>query len=178
MCIFSDISRNFIYQIYLLGNNIDLNKLYRKMEVVSLIFTESCVYGDFKWMLQQPQFNDALFLFNENVESFYNGYKKSGKGNAVIRPYRYTNPVRALPIQTGYIGVNEEGWRGGFRRLDNMTKEIIDEAFNSIEEEIRLRNIKRVFYSGDSKGRLGTNLFRVNEEVIDYIMYRIVWLKC
>ena len=98
------------------------------VQLISVSFTECGVYGDFEWMLRQPQFEDALFLFNENVESFYNGYKKSGKGNAVIRPYRYTNPVRALPIPTGYIGVNEEGWRGGFRRLDHTTKEIIDEA--------------------------------------------------
>ena len=141
--------------------------------VIPVVFSGKDKYGDFNWMIKQPTYNDAIFLFNENVESFYNGYSKGGMGNAIIRPYRYTSPIKAMPIPTGYINFNDEGWKGGFRRLDKRTKQIIDDAFELIYQLIRDRKIKKVFYSAEPDGRLGTSIFHVNEKVIDYIMLKL-----
>jgi hypothetical protein len=133
--------------------------------------------GDFNWMIKQPQYHDVLFLFNENVESFYNGYSGPGAGNAVIRPYRYNNPIRSMSIPTGYINYNEEGWRGGFKRLDDKTKSIIDHAFKLIEEELAKGKINKIYYSAEKDGRLGTSIFKVNKEVIDYIMTKLATIE-
>ena len=144
------------------------------IELIPTSFIGNDTYGDFDWMIDQDTYGDSLFLFNENVESLYNGYQRRGKGNAVIRPYRYCKPSKALPIPTGYIGINKEGWRGGFRKLDLNTKTHIDFAFDLIKDRLQDGDVNRVFYSSNgSNERLGTSIFRVNEDVIDYIMVKL-----
>lgn len=149
------------------------------MEIVPLKYKKPGMYGDFLWMIENKDYDDSIFLFNENVESFYNGYKQKGKGNAVIRPYRYVSPQRAFPIPTGYMFICDEGYRGGFQELDFKTKKIIDDAFYLLEKEIESRkDVKRIFYACSEDGmRLGTSLFKVDHTVLDYITNKIYNLK-
>lgn len=129
--------------------------------------------GDFSWMIKNPKYDDSMFIFNENVESFKKKDKHAGGGNAVIRPYVYSNPVRAIGIPTGYVSTRSNKHHGGFKSLDSEAKEIIDEAFDKAIEVIKKNRPKRIFYSAKKDGSLGSSIFQINDDVIKYITRRI-----
>ena len=70
------------------------------MQVIGSIFGGGGKAGDFGWMIQQPEYDDALFIFNDNEEQFL-AFRKNpksgagcarGGGNAIIRPYQCAEP--------------------------------------------------------------------------------------
>jgi hypothetical protein len=89
------------------------------MELVGSVFAGRDNPGDFTWMITQPAYADALFIFNDNEEEFraHEGHASGsgrchrGGGNAAIRPYQCQEPQRATGIPTGAGGQ-------GYRRLD------------------------------------------------------------
>ena len=136
------------------------------------IFQKPGKFGDFNWMISRPEYNDALFIFNDNVEDHHTN--KLGGGNAIVRPYnKYGNgKIRSAGIPTGSKG-------NGFRVLNQETKKIIDDAILEIKDIIKNDNtIKTVYYSKNPGTFLvGTGLFTVNIEVIKYITKCILELN-
>ena len=62
---------------------------------------------------------------------------------------------------------------GGFTKLDEDVKTIIDNSINEIKDLIEKHNFDSVYFSQDSSGKLGTSIFKVNQDVIDYITEQI-----
>jgi phosphoribosyl-dephospho-CoA transferase len=119
-------------------------------------------------MSHQPEFNDSLFIFNDN-EEMHNTCTK-GIGNAVMRVFNKHSTLE-IPKSAGIpTGTLEEG---GYTELNEHTKKIIDDAINEIRELIEKYNYKYIFYSVDKNGKLGTSLFEVDLKVIDYIDQQI-----
>jgi hypothetical protein len=135
-----------------------------KIKLVPSVFSAPNQVGDFGWMIQRSEYSDGLFIFNDNQEAFYTKYKRKGGGNAIIRPYRYKNPKRAVGVPTGTK-------RGGYKQLTPFEKRVIDDAIAEIKSSLDAGNYKRVFYSAESDGKtLGTSIFVVNEDVKKYIV--------
>lgn len=137
--------------------------------VVGTEFVGRDQFGDFNWMISREDFQDSLFLFNDNEEDHHTA--RRGAGNAVIRQFnKYSKKVskpRSCGIPTGTLS------KGGYADLSPRVKDVIDEAFAEIEQIIAAQGYQRVFYSADSSGRLGTSIFAVSDRVIDYITQRI-----
>jgi len=145
-----------------------------KIQILPVIFTIPGKIGDFNWMMQQPQYNDVLFLFNDNESQFLQfinnpGSKEAcarGGGNAIIRPYQCLKPPRAAGIPTGDV-------YGGYKNL-NKAKYYIDMAFDHIKNLLQTGNYKRIAYSAANDGRtLGTQIFSPSEDIKDYIVTNI-----
>jgi len=141
----------------------------KNVKVESIQFKKLNEYGDFNWMIKQPEYSDVLFIYNddvENKESF-----KNGKGNAIIRPFNKYNPKilkpRSAGIPTGSLKL------GGFKELNDKTKEIIDDAIQIIRDIILKYNYNTVMYSGKKNDIIGSNIFVINEYVKDYITQQI-----
>jgi hypothetical protein len=140
------------------------------LKIHGSIFVKPGQEGDFAWMIKQPQYEKALFVFNDNIEEFMKylvgtgGFAK-GKGNAVIRPYRKSQPPHAAGIPTGSLRAGV----GGFRSLDE-SKYLIDRALEIIYGLVATGHYDQIIYSDDGQGGLGTGIFRVNREVKDYIV--------
>lgn len=142
------------------------------MELVASIFTGPGQAGDFGWMIEQPGWADALFVFNDNAEQFL-AFRRDrsggagcspGGGNAVIRPYRCVDPPRAAGIPTGAGG-------RGYPSLTTEARAVIDEAIGVIADLLASGRYRRVVYSAaDPSGRLGTGIFRVGDDVATYIV--------
>ena len=129
--------------------------------------------GDFNWMINQPEYTNTLFIFNDDVESRYK-YKRGG-GNACIRPYNQYNPNITKPHSAGIpTGTLKDG---GFQTLDKNTATYIDNAINNIIELVKIYNYDRIIYSIDKKGNFATGIFNVNEDVIYYITEKLTILK-
>ena len=127
--------------------------------------------GDFAWMIEQPEYADALVVFNDNEGEFRAHQRHgagarrcgAGGGNAVIRPYQCEDPPRAAGIPTGAAG--------GYPRLTAGAKEAIDDALAAIATLLATGRYDRVIYSAaDGSGALGTGIFVVGGDVKRYIV--------
>jgi hypothetical protein len=117
-------------------------------------------FSDFGWMRNQLEFDDALFIFNDNEETFLahlqNPNEKnglgclSGGGNAVIRPWQCEDRPRSAGVPTGTLS------NGGYEDLSPEVVAIIDQAIAAIREDIARFNFKRVFFSSCEKGTTET----------------------
>jgi hypothetical protein len=144
-------------------------------KVVGSVFNGPGQDGDFRWMISRPEHARSLFVFNDNeeqFEAFLGGERRSGcaagGGNAAIRPYQCHDPRKAAGIPTG----SHSG--GGYESLTDHAKAKID---RSIEEIRRLLDTGLYDTVYISKARdtdtLGTGIFRVGDDVKDYI-YQLV----
>jgi hypothetical protein len=141
------------------------------MRVIGLVFSRRGQDGDFGWMIEQDQYKDALFIFNDN-EGQYKEHRdnpgdvagpgcEAGGGNAVIRPCQCRTPPRAAGIPTG----------PNYDRLTPEVKHIIDDAIAAIKRIAAKEGYKRVFYSAaNANGELGTGIFQVGADVKSYIV--------
>jgi hypothetical protein len=128
--------------------------------------------GDFAWMIVQPEYADALFVFNDNEEQF-RAFRRDprsaaglspGGGNATIRPHRGADPPRAAGIPTGRAGQ-------GYATLTADVRQAIDDALEFIVELLATGRYHRVVYSAaNDDGDLGTGIFEVGDEVKRYIV--------
>jgi hypothetical protein len=139
------------------------------IKVTRSIYRGVGISGDYLWMIDQPEFARALFIFNDNEEQFdayvagkASGFTKGG-GNAAIRPLRKHLPPRAAGVPTGKQGL-------GYSALDAPTKSKIDEALAVIDALLKTGDYDQIVVSTSKDGEtLGTGIFEVALEVRDYI---------
>ena len=145
------------------------------VSVQPAIFVQRGTEGDFAWMIQQPQYSRALFIFNDNEEqylAFASGDRTSracgaGGGNAAIRPYQCLVPPKAVGVPTGAGG-------SGYRALDERTKRIIDQSLDGIRSLITTGHYDKIIFSRDGlKNTLGTGIFNPSADVKDYIYHSL-----
>jgi hypothetical protein len=145
------------------------------IRVIGSIYQGADQVGDFRWMIEQPEYDDVLFIFNDNEEQFWAHHDNPdshagcarGGGNAAIRPYQCQSPPRAAGIPTGAAGE-------GYARLTPQTQQVIDEALASIRALLATGRYRWVIYSADKSGQgLGTGIFQVGESVKAYIVEQL-----
>jgi hypothetical protein len=145
------------------------------MEIIGAVFEGPHRYGDFGWMLADPRYDDALFVFNDN-EGQFRAFRQDptsrvgcspGGGNAAIRPFRCQDPPRAAGIPTGDAG--------GYPRLDDHSRAVIDEAIGVIRDLLGTGRYRRVFFSasGEDPDLLGTGIFHVGVDVRRYVVAQL-----
>jgi hypothetical protein len=145
------------------------------MEIIGVVFDGPRQYGDFAWMISRSEYDDALFVFNDN-EGQFRAFRddprsalgcSSGGGNAAIRPARCLDPPRAAGIPTGDFG--------GYPQLDDHARSVIDEAIAVIADLLASGRYRRVFFSSaaDDPHLLGTGIFSVGDDVRHYIVQRL-----
>jgi hypothetical protein len=141
------------------------------IEVIGSRFERPDEPGDFGWMITRPDYDDALFVFNDNESEFRahqaHGSGRSacpaGGGNAVIRPYQCQDPPRAAGVPTGDAG--------GYRALTDHVRATIDDALAAIRALLATGRYRRVIYSAhNDAGDLGTGIFSVSDDVKRYIV--------
>ena len=155
---------------------------------------------DFYMMINNEKYSDTLFIFNDNVEqaqSFisyvkliqnneFNSKNKEhkklldnsgsgGGGNAIIRPYQILDRPRSIGIPTGSITLGK-----GFKSLDEKVvvdgkklgsaKDMIDESLELLKFLVDKYGYKKVAYSADKNGNLGSGIFKFTDEINKYIV--------
>lgn len=135
------------------------------MKVIGIKFEGKDKIGDFEYMNEQNEYVNSLFIFNDNEE--YHNTCKRGGGNAVMRKYNKYNTTLVKPksagIPTGTLK------NGGYTELNEEIKLTINNSFEEIKELIKTYKYDTIYYSVGEDNKLGTNLFVVDENVIDYI---------
>lgn len=145
------------------------------IQIIGSIFAGRGKAGDFGWMIEQPEYANALFIFNDNEEQFLAHRKNPkggigcdvGGGNAVIRPYQCQDPPRAICIPTGARGE-------GYPSLTPHVKQTIDDAIAAIQKLVATGRYQRVIYSAaNASGTLGTGIFDVGGDAKQYIVAQL-----
>ena len=139
-----------------------------KIRKVKSVFTRPGTEGDFAWMIEQPKYAQALFIFNDNETQFkafhanQTGGLSAGGGNAVIRPFQGGAHPRAAGIPTG------DG--GGYQHLDAHVMGVIDEALEYIKNLLESGRYNEIVFCTDQTGRtFGSGIYDIAPEVKDYI---------
>jgi len=130
--------------------------------------------GDFAWMIKQPEYNDVLFIFNDDEEAFLSESCKKGRGNANIRQYQCITPPRARGVPVGILPKKGKG--KGYKELSPHVQEIIDLSIEKIQETLDAGKYKRVMYSG-SDTKITSRIFNVGKNVKKYIVKELKKLK-
>ncbi|MCB1741457.1 MAG: hypothetical protein KDK91_13870 [Gammaproteobacteria bacterium] len=133
------------------------------IRLVASVFERRNAEGDFAWMIEQPEYARALFVFNDNegqFEALLAGLAAGG-GNAIIRPYQAGRP-RAVGVPTG----------PGYDRLRPEVQAVIDRALARIGELVGCGDYDRLIYSADPSdpALLGHGIFEVGQDVRAYIV--------
>lgn len=74
------------------------------VKVIGTVFCGLNKYGDFDYMINNTDYDDSLFIYNDNIESRFKS--KSGIGNAIIRKYNQYSSLeipRSAGISTGSL---------------------------------------------------------------------------
>jgi hypothetical protein len=154
------------------------------VQLIPVVFSGTGQSGDYAWMRNQPGYERAYFIFNDNEEQFLahqrdpNGAEgcAAGGGNAAARPWQCESPPRSGGVPTGTNA------SGGFQVLTPQAKAVIDQAFTMIEANVRNYGFDKVVYSSCIKGGspnctldddLGTGIFRPSEDVRKYIIWKL-----
>ncbi len=149
-------------------NNMDtINKIINTSNILlyGTIYSGPNKLGDFNWMCKQPLYSNVLFIFNDNEE--FHDTCRQGSGNAIMRIYNKFNGKLSKPISAGIPTgtlIN-----GGYQKLDEHVISVVTEAINEIKEIVAKYKYDGIFYSVATNGKLGTGLFDVCPEVINYI---------
>jgi hypothetical protein len=134
-------------------------------------------------MITRPEYQDTLFLFNDNQEQFvaFLNYLRqpynralaaqactAGGGNAVIRPYQCKQPPRAAGIPTGRAG-------HGYQYLPEALP-YLQLAAQRIQALLATGRYRYLAYSAAADGySLGTTIFAPSPAVKDYIVQLIYY---
>lgn len=139
------------------------------VQVIGIKFTSLGEYGDFAWMCHQSKYANSLFIFNDNEE--YHGTDLAGSGNAIMRMFnKYAENIEkplSAGVPTGTIS------SGGYNKYTPKVKKTIDEAFEEIIELIEIHRYHTIYFSAELDGKMGTSIFAVDQQVIEYITSRI-----
>lgn len=127
----------------------------------------------FENLMKMKCFGKTLFIFNDN-EREHNTNKK-GAGNAVMRQYNIHSMSEALPNSHG---IPTGLFRSGYTELNNSSRKAIDTSIREIKDLLESNCYDSIMYSLKTEGELeiGTSIFNVAEEVIEYISMELLKL--
>ena len=141
------------------------------IEIIGTVYTSKVKYGDFEYMINSGKFKNSLFIFNDN--ELLHETCLEGKGNAIIRKYNifsYLNKPHSAGIVTGKKPIKN----GGYKKFDTETKKKIDSCITEIKILLEKNIYERIFYSAEEEnGLIGTSIFKVNIDVLNYITQEI-----
>jgi hypothetical protein len=137
--------------------------MVNSIKLIPSVFQGPGKEGDFSWMLAQPLYARALFVFNDNEDQFLAFQRgiEAGGGNAIIRPFQ-ASASRATGIATG----------PDYDTLDAKAKAIIDKGIQRVNDLLATGAYDMLVYSASASdpSLLGISIFKVGDDVRRYIV--------
>lgn len=142
-----------------------------------VVYDNKTKKGDFKTMITDPQYKDAVFIIQENVKDGLDWDDSTGgAGTAAIRPYCWVynqdEKPRAIGLYTGWSVA-----AGGFKYFNDRTEEAVDVCIDRLYLLLKkYPSIKRIIYSANAsdKDLLGTGVFNPSESILRYASCRLL----
>jgi|EP00966_Prymnesium_polylepis_P210565 hypothetical protein len=147
----------------------------RKLTVRGVPFARKNIDGDYKWMVKQPKYYDALFVIMENFADMVGDDRSAGGGTACLRPVTLFHSKQHMKPRAAGIPTGWSSECGGFRRLAaKHEKKAIDLALEKLVLILDTwPSINLVIFSCDDNDhkKIGTGIFKdsLHPIVVDYI---------
>jgi hypothetical protein len=163
------------------------------VDVIKSQFIKPGVSGDFSHMIEQPEYQATLFVFNDNEEQFLAHFLaadnpfgaaalginslpssvggdpcSAGGGNAAIRPYQCAPHRRAVGIPTGDYRPKSPHYKG-YLSLDAHVQQMIDYSISQIGAMLATSRFTSLAFSYNPETKLGGRIFNTAQVVRDYI---------
>lgn len=150
------------------------------MRLEGKLFVGNEVDGDFKFMLNDPAYEDAVLIFNDNVVDASAEVTVNGAGSASIRRasarYNAEGKPRAFGIPTGW-SVQSGAFKADTVNLEFFAARAIIVEIERLVLILRSRgaSVRRLVFSCDANDptRIGTGIFDVSAAVVDFIMVKL-----
>jgi len=152
------------------------------ISVVTNVFNRNNRYTNFTNMITMSNYNNTLFIFNDNDKDHYTN--KKGANNAEIRIYNFYAPnipyPRSAGIPTGYSSGSNGGYTGlmdpdpTLKKGEVPYKSIVFAYVEILSLLYMFRNrFTQIIYSVNNKKTdlLSTSTFKVDDNVIEFITY-------
>ena len=137
-------------------------------------FRELGTYGDFLWEIKKNPFSRELYVFNDNNRDHLGVMQ--GAGSATIRPFN-THNLKGLARSAGICTGRRPGPKQGYQVMNDAVRQIIDRDVFEIKELLSTGKYDTVVYStGKDSDLIGTGIFKVGAEVLEYITKQIISL--
>lgn len=168
------------------------------INVIKSQFVKSGIVGDFSYMIEQPEHQGTLFVFNDNEEQFLahflsadNPYGaasmgigqltlatdadpcSSGGGNAAIRPYQCAPHRRAVGVPTGDYKPKSVHYKG-YSALDAHVEQMIDFSMMQLDAMLASGRFSSLAFSYHPETKLGGRIFNTAQEVRDCIVAELL----
>ena len=139
-------------------------------DVIGCVFTKKGEHGDFEWMIFQEEFNNSLFIFNDN-EHHMNSIRKGG-GSACIRPFNFLGFERAGFDFPRSVGIVTGRSTSGYQNLKDGQISI-DYCFDILNKVLKKHAYDAIYFPEGKGGLIGSSIFSVSSEVLVYITRRL-----
>lgn len=141
--------------------------------VIAMQYTGPGKEGDFAWMIEQPQYKDYLFVFNDTLEDQETA-RAGAVGSAMVRSYNSHSGL-ARPRSTGMPTFSMR--TGPFINLQRETFNHILKASEELHKLVIQHNYTHVVFCADDKGVFAARKgCAVDAQVLDWITKQIrIW---
>jgi len=168
------------------------------INVIKSQYGEPNVDGDFEFMIEQPEHQATLFVFNDNEEQFLAHFLaannpfgaaalninplpsnvggdpcSAGGGNAAIRPYQCAPHRRAVGVPTGSYQHQQDD-EPGYASLDARVRQMVDFSMMQIDAMLASGRFTSLAFSYNPKTKLGGKAFNTSQTVRDYIVAELL----
>jgi hypothetical protein len=167
--------------------------------IIKSQFTSPGVAGDFEFMIEQPEHQRTLFVFNDNEEQFLAHFVSAsnpfgavalriepvspssgadacspGGGNAVIRPYQCGPHPRAIGVPTGSYQKEKPDYFKGYKVLDAHVSKMVGHSMMQIDAMLASGRFDSLAFSYNPETNLGGRIFDTAQVVRDFIVNELV----
>ena len=163
--------------------------------IIKSQFANRGVAGDFAFMIEQPEHQRTLFVFNDNEEQFLAHFISPtnpfgavalridpippssgadacspGGGNAAIRPYQCGPHPRAIGVPTGSYQKEKPDYYTGYKVLDAHVSKMVGYSMMQIDALLASGRFDSLAFSYNPETNLGGRLFDTAQVVRNFIV--------
>lgn len=167
--------------------------------IIKSQFITRGVAGDFEFMIEQPEHQRTLFVFNDNEEQFLAHFVSPdnpfgavamrvdpvppssgtdacspGGGNAVIRPSQCGRNPRAIGVPTGSYQKEKPEYCEGYKVLDAHVSKMVGYSMMQIEALLASGRFDALAFSYNPETNLGGRIFDTAQVVRDFIVSELL----
>jgi len=140
--------------------------------IKGIVYKNKNEYGDFSWMINTGDYNNVLFIFDDNSEDYETDIIRND--SSIIRQYnkfgKYEN-VHSAGILMG------DFYKNGFTTLNIKNKEIIDISIESIRDLIIEYKYTELYFHSDEYGFIKSDSYYLDNNIINYISNQLFFLS-
>ena len=132
--------------------------------IKGIVYKNKDEYGDFYWMINTGDYNNVLFIFDDNYEDYDTNIIRND--SSIIRQYNKFGKYKNIHSAGVIMG---DLYNNGFGILDIANKELIDKSIENIRDLIIEYKYTEIYFQSDEYGFIKSNLYYLDNGITNYV---------